>query len=163
MTIKEAEEKCRLIAKNYGYTLDVPVSENPRFRSTLGCVRIKKENNLYYPYRIEFSSSLLRDERYDISDTIKHEMAHYLSIKETGENHKHDAYWKKWARELGCIPHACIKRSSKDSNHDYKYIIYCSSCGKIIAKYKRVGKILKNPKKYRSRCCKANIICKTIL
>lgn len=158
MDIDEVRNICRNIAKEYGYELDVVVEENEKIRSTLGRVKFEMENGRYCLKKIEFSKELLRGDRDLILDTIKHEMAHFLVLKETGENHKHDNVWKSYALKLGCRPKATVKVDSRDTSKEkYKYIARCKKCGKVVAKYKRLSKVIKKPSNYRSKCCNEKI------
>lgn len=167
MTIEDIRSYCHSLAKKYGYELTVPVEINRRLTGTLG--RVKFINRRSLPgnkgceaLRIEFSLYLLQLSDDEILDTVKHEMAHYLVLKETKASHGHDAVWKAWATELGCRPRATVKRpaalSVKSAKREqYKYILRCTACGKIIGKYKRRGKVIKSPGSYRSLCCRAKI------
>lgn len=158
MNIDEVRKYCSEIAEEYGYSLDVPVEENKNIKSTLGRVKFRLENNKYIPTKIEFSKNLLSMERSIIIDTIKHEMAHYLVLKETGENHRHDKIWKKWAIRLGCRPRATIKAEGVYTSEEaYKYVVSCRKCGKVVGRYKRASKVIRNPSRYRSLCCNEKV------
>ena len=157
MTIEQVREKCRKIAINYGHKLVVPVEKNGRLRTTYGRVLWKKDGNKCVPQRIEFSSRLLRGDNDEIDEVIRHEMAHYLLLMDTHENHNHDYLWRKYAKRLGCDPRAAINMKSVDTGRktlDYKYIVKCPSCGRTITKYKMITQVVRHPEHYRTRCCK---------
>ena len=158
MDILEARKYCAEIAGKYGYEIDIPIEENKNIKSTLGRVKFRFENNKYVPVKIEFSKNLFGMERSVVIDTIKHEMAHYFVLKETGENHNHDKVWKLWANRLGCRPKATISTEGADmSGEPYKYVVRCRKCGKVIGKYKRASKVIRNPSRYKSLCCNEKI------
>lgn len=168
MTIEEIRSYCRLLAKKYGYELTVPVEKNSRLTRTLGRVKFINRRSLTgrkscKPIKIEFADYLLQLNDSEILDTVKHEMAHYFVLMETGESHGHDALWKSWAIKLACNPRATVKRNAATAvKEEYKYILRCTGCGKIIGKYKRRGKVVKRPGNYRSLCCRAKISVETL-
>ena len=157
MNIKDITSICSNIASSYGYSLDIPVEINNRIKKTLGRVTYRRQNGRYEPIKIEFSSELIKSGNKElIIDTIKHEMAHYFVLKDTGERHNHDSYWKNWAIRLGCRPSASI-RVYDNREENYKYKVVCSHCNKTIGLYKRASKVIKNPWRYRSSCCNAKV------
>ena len=158
MNIEKVRNICREIAEKHGHILDVPVEENGRIKSTLGRVKFRKLKGKYVPEKIEFSKDIINGDENLLIDTIKHEMAHFLVLKETGENHNHDSLWKMWAVKLGCRPRATVNISnSSPAAENYKYVVKCRKCGKIIGKYRRASKVIKSPSKYRSACCNERI------
>ncbi len=163
MTIEEVRMRCNFLAAEYGYVLDVPVEENHNLKSTLGRVQFKIKGKLCIPVKIEFSSALLKEKDAQVEETIRHEMAHFFVLKDTGANHNHDNVWKIWAMRLGATPRATVKRKAPyAAKEQYRYVIECSRCGKTIGKYKRASKVVQHPESYRSRCCNAKIKVKEI-
>ena len=158
MTIEEVREICSKIAYERGTELSVPIESNGRLKTTFGRVKFQIKGKKAIPEKIEFSKNILSGDESFLLDTIKHEMAHYIVMKKTGENHGHDRVWKDEAKRLGCRPRATVKNEEVSIEREpYRYKLICKACGKVIGKYRRQTKVTKNPKKYRSNCCKANI------
>lgn len=159
MNIEEVREICMETALSRGVELNVPVESNGRLRTTFGRVKYRTEGRKCIPERIEFSENVLSGDEAFLMDTLKHEMAHYIVMKKTGENHGHDRLWKEEAARLGCRPRATVRNADIDIEREpYRYEVICKSCGKVIGYYRRQSKVTKNPFKYRSNCCKANIM-----
>lgn len=109
MTNKELSDFCNEISSIYGYKLDIPVKLNGRLKRTLGRVLFKRYDKKCVPIRIEFSKNLIeRGSFEDIKEVVLHELSHYFLMLDTGENHKHDKLWKRYAKKLGCKDRASI-------------------------------------------------------
>ncbi|KRN89980.1 SprT-like domain-containing protein [Ligilactobacillus ceti] len=163
MLIEEVEAECRRLAAHYGYDLDVPVIVNPRLKTTQGRVKFRYQGQRAYPIQIEFSKNLLMTARDEfILEVIRHEMAHYFVLQDTGASHGHDQVWKAWAVKIGCYPRATLKQTILSFSQDAHYQLICEKCRQELGYYQRRGKILKNITKYRSKCCQAAIIVKNI-
>lgn len=158
MNIEQVRKICAEIAVSRGVELSVPIERNCRLKTTFGRVKYKIECGKCIPEKIEFSDAVISGDEEFLMDTIKHEMAHYIILKRTGENHGHDKIWKDEALELGCCPKAYVKNCDiKLDREPYRYEVVCDNCGKVIGRYRRRSKVTKKPLKYRSNCCKANI------
>lgn len=159
MRIEEVRKICRDTCKQYGYSLDVPVEVNGRLKRSLGRVRFEIKRGKCYPERIEFSRDfLLADNEEQIRETIAHEMAHYFVLLDTRKDHGHDEVWKNWAVRLGARPKATTRWEATGlPAKEFKYIAVCSRCGKIVGRYTRAGKVVKNPANYRSACCRESV------
>lgn len=145
------------IAETFNYVVDIPISINNHLSTTLGRVVFKKVGSKYYPTKIEYSPNIVNLEDSMAIDVIKHELAHYMVLVDTKQNHQHDQVWKHYATVLGTSTKATYKLEHSLSKEDYKYEVVCSRCGKTIGKYKRSGTVVKHPSRYKSNCCKANI------
>ena len=156
MTIDEVRGICRDTCREYGYSLKVPVEVNGRLKRSLGRVKFQIKRGKCYPEKIEFSRDFLEaDNEKQIRETIAHEMAHYFVLLDTKKDHGHDRVWKSWAVRLGAKPKATTKWEATGlPAKEVKYIVVCSKCGKIIGRYTRAGKVVKNPAAYRSACCR---------
>ena len=159
MTIKDAEEICRVIAEDYGYTFDIPVMESKRAIQTWGMVTSNLKNGKYVPVKIMFSERLFEEEERFILETIHHEMAHYLSIKRTGVVHQHDHIFKSYAMRLNCPLSASngkIPDSEKEAKK-YRYVIRCKNCKKIVDLKTRRCKVVNHPEYYHCGYCKGEL------
>ena len=145
------------IANIYNYVVDIPISINSRMTTTLGRVVFKKVGSKYYPTKIEYSPNILNLNDEMALDVIKHELAHYMVLIDTKQNHQHDQVWKHYAIALGTSPKATYKLDKSLSKEDYKYEVVCSACGRVMGRYKRRGSVVKHPGRYKSNCCRADI------
>ena len=135
---------------------------NSRLTSTLGRVKHRKSYNGAYPISIEFSKKFIDTSTdNDIHQVILHECAHAIATFRTGENHGHDNFFKEICAELGTDNDKCkYKRETPTAAPVYRYKVYCSECGELIASYKRKGKIIKNIQFYKCGLCGGKLIVK---
>ena len=162
MKIEMVREICMKIAADHGFKLDVPISENGRLTTTLGRVMYTRiDDDSIEILAIEFSKQfLLYGEEDSIMDVILHELAHAFVFIETGMQHGHDGTFRAMCRRIGC------RRPSAEDGVEYKvpesalnkYTIRCSCCGKVIGYRQRACSVTKEPHKYHSSCCKADLI-----
>lgn len=138
----------------------IPVLLNSRLTSTLGRVRCINER----PVSIEFSTNfIIKASDNDIHEVILHECAHVIANIRSKKSHGHDAYFKQICAELGTDNDKCFYKSEKELMNKepvYKYKVYCSECGELIASYKRKGKTIKNLNEYRCGLCGGKLIVK---
>ena len=130
------------------------ISINPRLSTTLG--RVKYRANPIYPYAIEFSKNFIENNTdEDIHEVIMHECAHAIVTVRTKEKHGHDKYFKAVCAELGTTNDKMYFNSDNKEPQEqvYKYQIYCKDCGKLVASYKRKGKVIKNLSFYKCSLC----------
>lgn len=79
--------------------------------------------------------------------TIRHELIHIEQMQEYGASN-HGARFKRRASDLDTEP-SCPKFTTG------KYILICTGCEEIIGERHRRSKTVKQPEKYRSKCCNA--------
>ena len=152
-TEQEITKKCQEICAGTGHTFNIPVTINKRLRTTLGRVKNIRTYDNYVPVLMEFSYQFITTNSYEnVVDIIKHECAHYLVAIETHEHHGHDAVFKAMCAKIGCTNSGYRANFEKDEN-TYKYLIICPSCNKVVAKYRRAGKAVKNPHLYKCNFC----------
>ncbi len=112
-------------------------------------------------HAIVINERILEDgNRAGFIDTIQHELAHavcyeaydpypscqkYRDYKPRFSGHGHA--WKEMARTLGADPTSCHNR--RDRSNEFRYYIYCPSCGKKYGKTKR-SKTIKQP--FKRQC-----------
>lgn len=79
--------------------------------------------------KIEFSIPLLLCDEIaekDIIDTIRHEIAHVIADRKTGQRQGHNDIWRSIALSIGCNGIRCGKHVNV-----YKYDVICEVHGKI--------------------------------
>lgn len=165
-TIERIKKLCVEYCGKVDVPFDAPIGINSRFTTTLGRCSYKFINGIYTPTKIEFSKQLLEtatDE--SIEAVIGHECAHYVTIFLTREKHGHDATFRSYCKKRGVTNSAAIYHDIKyKENHEpaeeyeiFKYSIYCSCCGKLVANRRRACKITKQTSLYSSSCCNASL------
>lgn len=153
MTEKELTARCEEICESVGHNFNIPVKINKRLTRTLGRVLFISCGGYIVPQGMEFSYKFLETKETDtIEEVIKHECAHYLVIIETHENHGHDKVFKEMCARIGCAFNTTSTQVAAYTDNTYKYIVTCNSCKKIVGRYYRAGKIIKNPSNYHCKC-----------
>ena len=79
-----------------------------------------------------------------VTDTIKHEIAHALEYKKFGRL-SHSGTWKALAMTVGCVAERCYDSKEVATPELPKYVYKCINCG---------HEITKTYKMYRFRACK---------
>lgn len=92
-----------------------------------------------------------------VQDTLLHELAHALT---RGDGHGRK--WKNACIRVGANPNRCASEDMIVAKRQDKYKFYCSECSKHLGSVMRRSKTVKRPGSYRSRCCKSEIIVKTV-
>lgn len=153
MTEKDIKNRCSGICKAVGYNFYIPVKINKRLTRTLGRVIHICYRDTIVPQSMEISYKLLEtgDEKM-IDEVIKHECAHYLVAVETHKDHGHDATFKEMCARIDCTFDTPSTKVAAFKNTDYKYIVTCNFCKKIVGQYHRAGKVVKNPSLYSCKC-----------
>jgi predicted SprT family Zn-dependent metalloprotease len=124
---------------------DIPVLINGRLTKTLGRVFFEFQSGKYIPTRMEISKKLLEtasDE--DIIKVIKHEWAHYMVIKNTGEDHGHDSVFKAMCARIDCTNDGPTTHIEGEEEEVYKYTVICNTCKKTVGGYTRMCPTLRN-------------------
>ena len=107
MNLKTAEVVANKLMKEFNVPKGWTFRFNNRKRSLGLCC--------YTTKTVELSRDFVRlNERSEIEDTIRHEIAHAL----VGPGHGHDAVWKRMAVRCGANPRAC-KRVDKQAKGKY--------------------------------------------
>lgn len=157
-TIEELTKECNNIIKNAGISLpDLQIKINGRLKKTLGRCKYNVSCGRPVPYCIEFSRDLLETATpHSIMEVVRHECAHAIVTVRTGERHGHDSVFKKVCTEIGTDNYGthydAIERTV-DPNTLYKYLIFCRDCGKLVARYHRAGKVVKETSRYFCKNC----------
>lgn len=144
---------------DFGY-FNIDVKINSRLTHTLGRCLSRDINGVCDPYEIQLSKKLFENGTDEsIKNVIYHEAAHAISIIETGEYQGHNAIFKAICHRIG-TPFDKMKADVewiKDKEELYKYTVYCEKCGKVVKRYNRAGKVVKEPQHYFSKCCNAGL------
>lgn len=121
-----------LSAKNI--KVDFPIVVNNRLSSTLA--RVVYINNKVD--RLEYNKMLVRNSsnEAEIIDIIKHECAHIIAFKRTGEYQGHNEYFKKICKEIGC---GNLERAVQ-TNFRHKYEFICPTCNTVVYATERKSK-----------------------
>ena len=134
---------------------DIQVKINPRLTSTLGRCKSQYVNGKCKPYMLEFSKQMLETaSEKTILDVIDHECAHALVTLETGENQGHNKIFKAMCAKIGTTSDGTKTKVELEVPEEqlYKYFVICKDCGKIVGKYHKAGKVVKETNHYRCNC-----------
>lgn len=121
-----------LSAKNI--KVDFPIIVNNRLSSTLARV-VYKNNKID---RLEYNKMLVRNtsNEAEVIDIIKHECAHIIAFKRTGERQGHNEYFRKVCKEIGCEGAG----RARQTNFRYKYEFICPTCNTVVYATERKSK-----------------------
>ena len=121
-----------LSAKNI--KVDFPVVVNNRLSRTLARV-VYKNNKIDC---LEYNKMLVRNSsnEAEVIDITKHECAHIIAFKRTGERQGHNEYFKKVCKEIGCGN----LESAVQTNFRYKYEFICPTCDTVVYATERKSK-----------------------
>lgn len=125
-----------LSAKNI--KVDFPIIVNNRLSSTLARV-VYKNNKID---RLEYNKMLVRStsNEAEVIDIIKHECAHIIAFKRTGQRQGHNEYFRKVCKEIGCESSGRARQTS----FRYKYEFICPTCNRVVYGTERKDKRFKN-------------------
>lgn len=125
-----------LSAKNI--KVDFPIIVNNRLSSTLA--RVVYINNKVD--RLEYNKMLVRStsNEAEVIDIIKHECAHIIAFKRTGQRQGHNEYFKKVCKEIGCEGAG----RARQTNFRFKYEFICPTCNRVVYATERKDKRFKN-------------------
>lgn len=152
---QDLKEICSEICKKAGYEFSLPVKINGRLTATLGRVKGILRGEVFNCEYMEFSAKFLETATLDsIINVAKHECAHYLVAETTHQRHGHDAVFKEMCKKLDCTNDKIYYdyNKTKADTEIYKYLIVCKECGRIVGKYHRAGKVIKNIDDYTCKC-----------
>ena len=139
-----------LSAKNI--KVDFPIIVNNRLSRTLA--RVVYVNNKVD--RLEYNKMLARStsNEAEVIDIIKHECAHIIAFKRTGERQGHNEYFRKVCKEIGCGN----LESAVQTNFRYKYEFICPTCNRVVYQSERKSKVFKGIIRGDYRCsrCETN-------
>ena len=143
-------EVCEQLSRHFGDEFDIPVYEDDTLpATTLGICRYARGLR---PFEIGINPMLIKSNNVkDIMNTIKHEWAHYYMAKTGRYTYRtriwHNKEFKELCAKIGCNGEPHTPEGYEDyAKAAYKYIVYCTDCGKILGGYQKQGKILKNIK-----------------
>ena len=125
-----------LSAKNI--KVDFPIIVNNRLSRTLARV-VYKNNKID---SLEYNKILVRNSsnESEVIDIIKHECAHIIAFKRTGQRQGHNEYFKKVCKEIGCGN----LESAVQTNFRYKYEFICPTCNMVVYGTERKDKRFKD-------------------
>lgn len=102
----------------------VQIEISAKMRATLGQAHFFNNGK---PRLLKLSEYHVRDSSdFEVLDTIRHEIAHFLAGWETG----HDHVWKRFCRLVGARPVRCATFSASTR---WQWVIYCNTCQMMIA------------------------------
>ena len=146
-TLEMIKDELNKLSNSVGDTFNIPVSINSRLTRTLGRVMQYKQGKKCWSDRMEFSKQFLETSTDEsIISVIQHEWAHYYVTKITGENHGHDAEFKRACAMIGCEndkTQTKVERIVAEESLS-KYVVYCPTCGEVIGGFSRMCATLKN-------------------
>lgn len=135
-----------LSAKNI--KVDFPIVVNNRLSRTLARV-VYKNNKID---SLEYNKILTRNSsnEAEVIDIIKHECAHIIAFKRTGQRQGHNEYFKKVCKEIGCEGSG----RTRQTNFRYKYEFVCPVCNDVVYASEYRNKTFKNVMEGRCYCSK---------
>ena len=156
-TIERIRELCVEYCGKCGVKFNSPVIINNRLTRTLGRCFCYCMGEVWNPSKIEISQRLLETATDDsIAEVIAHECAHYVTVAITHRHHGHDAIFRHYCKIIGTSFDSAIYNNIPKEKL-YKYTIYCSKCGKLVANRSRACNLTKYPEDFYSDCCKADL------
>lgn len=150
LSMKNIIQECAQIASSEGVEPISIIRINKRLTATWARVVYPASG----PISLEFSPRTLEcatDE--ELHSIIRHEMAHYIAYKKTGEFHGHDKYFASICERLGGETAATAELENYDPAKYSKYKIVCPNCG-YTSYYMRKPKCLAHLEDYRCGECK---------
>lgn len=164
MTIDEIRKECVDTFKKANVDFEkqnIRLSLNGRLSRTLGKCKFLRCGSKITVTDIEISRKFAEmSDAKTIVDVIRHECAHALAIILSGESHGHDSYFKQICHMIGTYNDGTctdITGSLNDEDNFYKYIVYCPTCNKTLAKYHRISNVIKNIDNYKCKDCGSKI------
>ena len=147
-------------------SLNIPISEdivavevNPRLRRAVGrCVIVKTYFYGEKDFKIELNPAVVQDSVPDseLETTILHELLHTCP-----GCWNHGKTWRSYAAKVNRaygynvarLIHCETAAKRRNEIEPYKYIVKCKSCGKVVAKRKRICDIVSYPSHYYCKKC----------
>ena len=115
-------------------------------KSRHGFVSVRYINGKLVPTGLELSEVLFNalDDKWDIVDTVYHELAHIIAVNLYGEaGANHGKLWQSVARKLGCTARRCSSVKIDTAKMNYKYTVSCpNEC--FESGISKLGRIWKN-------------------
>lgn len=158
---RECEEELTRINMDFSDKI-VRVVVNGRLRTTLGvCNRSRMAG--FFMFTIDINPALLADnvDDMEVKDTIIHEMLHTCP-----DCFDHGYEWKRRADRVNRMLGYHVSRTASRANleaanvkvkrEEFKYALECIECGSQY-KYKRWGKALEMPSRYRCGKCHGDL------
>ena len=148
--LREAIEEYQIwCAQNYPLDLDldgIPVEVSSKLKRTAGKVaHIKGSDEVKY---IRYAWKAYQKWGWEkFTETIRHELIHVHTV----QNHSSGGHGRLFKQK---VPKMDTTRHCESfARNDAKYILFCSKCDREVAQRFRRSKTVKNPDKYRSKCC----------
>lgn len=134
---------------------DIPVEISHKMKRTAGKVTFQKATKDITVIR--YALKAYQEWGWEkFAKTIRHELIHVHTL----QNHDkggHGRLFKSLVDPLDTHRH-CEKFATKDA----KYLLLCKGCGQEVAQRFQKSKTVKQPEKYRSNCCKAELEVETL-
>lgn len=168
-------EMNKMLYREYGIVLKIPVNVNPRLRTTNGWVKYERDriggkiklNTMVMEFN---KTNLLKRSMEYVLGTALHEAVHYACIVKGKPHRDGDYYFENELKRLGIPSNNTTRRSAERKQEDiasakeiYKdqmfYYAACSKCEKRVKTWKKKPSIqnIEKLRRYRSSCCHAGI------
>ena len=85
------------------------------------------------------------------AETIRHELIHVHTVQNLNEG-GHGPSFKRMVEPMETHRHC-----EKFAEDEAKYLLYCSECGEQVGQRFKKSKTVKQPGRYNSKCCKADL------
>lgn len=147
------EEYQKWCAESYPVDVDldgVPVEVSRRMKRTAGKVRSVRNTGDVKLIRYAWKAYQTWGWE-EFAATVRHELIHVHTIQNYQEG-GHGRRFKRMVDDLDTHRHC-----QSFAEDEAKYHIYCEGCGKLSSKKFKKCKTVKQPERYQTRCCGANL------
>ena len=148
---KAIEEYQFWVAENYPLDLDldgIPVEVSTKLKRTAGKVaHIRGSDQVKY---VRYAWKAYQKWGWEkFTETIRHELIHVHTV----QNHSRGGHGRLFKNKVR--PLETHRNCESFAEDEAKYLLFCTDCDKKMAQRFRRSKTVKNPDKYRSKCCNA--------
>lgn len=149
LAIEEYQEWCNDHYDVLDVDLDgIPVEVSNKMKKTAGKVcHVKGSDRVKY---IRYAFKAYKKWGWEqFAETIRHELIHVHTV----QNYQKGGHGRLF--KIMVEPMDTHRHCETFAEDDAKYILYCTDCDKDVAHRFKKSKTVKNPDKYRSKCCNA--------
>ena len=149
------EKEIRSYMKNFVSTLDeddrmiigdiidvIPITVDGRLKRSMGYFvgKYKRSGEFVEPVKFKFSKRINVYTNDTVKSIIEHELMHLLSDKKHKRNTSHNKEWKELCNKYRINDDEFFTPNLELEKDYYRYHIYCTRCGKLVAIRDRLSK-----------------------